>query len=154
MDEIVWAVNPKHDTLESLVNYFEKYAQDFLRTAGIRCRFDFPLEIPPWRPHSDARHNLFLAYKEALNNVVKHSGATEVTISLEAGLEGGRLVVADNGAGQGATHVAQDGRIASGNGLASMRRRLAQLGGSVELRQSQDPGFTVVFSFPWKTPNR
>lgn len=154
MDEIVWAVNPKHDTLESLVNYFEKYAQDFLKAAGIRCRFDFPNEIPPWRPHSDARHNLFLAYKEALNNAVKHSGGTEVTISLEVGAEGGRLVVADNGAGGAAASAAQDGRIASGNGLASMRRRLAQLGGSVELRQSQGSGFTVVFSFPWKTLNR
>lgn len=154
MDEIVWAVNPKHDTLESLVHYFEKYAQDFLGAAGVRCRFDFPLEIPAWHPHSDTRHNLFLAYKEALNNVVKHSGATEVTISLEAGESEGRLVIADNGAGAPAAQPRKDARIASGNGVSSMRRRLTQLGGSVELRRDPNLGCTVVFSFPWKPVNR
>ena len=82
MDEIVWAVNPKHDTLSSLVGYLSRYAQDFLRPAGIRCRLDLPLQFPTWHLSSEVRHNVFLAFKEALHNAVRHSGASEVLIRL------------------------------------------------------------------------
>ena len=64
MDEIVWAVNPRHDTLEGLASYLEKFAQDLLAAAGIRCRLDMPMEFPAWRLTADVRHNLFLAFKE------------------------------------------------------------------------------------------
>ena len=74
MDEIVWAVNPKHDTLESLTSYLEKFAQDLLATAAIRCRLDMPVQFPEWRLTAEVRHNVFLAFKEALHNVVRHSG--------------------------------------------------------------------------------
>ena len=80
MDEIVWAVSPRHDTLESLITYLEKFAQDWLATADIRCRLDMPMQFPDWRLTSEVRHNFFLACKEALHNVVKHSGASEVQI--------------------------------------------------------------------------
>src|SRR2546430_1192022 len=64
MDEIVWAVNPKHDTLSSLVDYLSKYAQDFLRTAGIRCRLDLPTNLPPYPLTTEERHNLFLTVRK------------------------------------------------------------------------------------------
>ncbi|HLP78838.1 MAG TPA: two-component regulator propeller domain-containing protein, partial [Candidatus Paceibacterota bacterium] len=73
MDEIVWAVNPRHDTLESLATYLEKFAQDWLVTMGIRCRLDLPLQFPEWHLSSEVRHNVFLAFKEALHNSMKHS---------------------------------------------------------------------------------
>ena len=57
MDEIVWAVNPKHDMLESLANYLEKFAQDFLASAGIRCRLDLPGQFPAWPLTAEVRHN-------------------------------------------------------------------------------------------------
>ena len=136
MDEIVWAVNPQHDTLDSLVAYLGRFAQSFLSTAGIRCRLDVPLNLPNWPLTSEIRHNTFLAFKEALNNVVKHAHASEVRISLEA--DGGRftLVVADNGCGfawdpqKGQPALGADGaRPGSGNGLANMRKRLEEIGG-------------------------
>ena len=68
MDEIVWAVNPEHDTLDSLVNYLEQFAQDFLGAAGIRFRLDMPLEIPERPLTTEIRHDLLLAFKETLNN--------------------------------------------------------------------------------------
>src|SRR5208283_3647004 len=82
MDEIVWAVNPQHDTLDSLATYLGKYAQDFLEGPGLRCRLDMSVQLPNWRLEAEARHNLFLAFKESLNNVLRHAAATEVRISL------------------------------------------------------------------------
>ena len=75
LDEIVWAVNPRHDTLESLANYLSRFAYDFLSVAEIRCRLDLPLQLPAVLVTTEVRHNLFLAFKEALNNVVKHAAA-------------------------------------------------------------------------------
>lgn len=136
MDEIVWAVNPKHDTLDSLVAYLGRFAQNFLSTAGIRCRLDVPLHVPSWALTAEVRHNVFLAFKEALNNVVKHARASEVHISLELKPGGFMLVVADNGRGfawdpqTGQTVLTADGsRAAAGNGLANMQKRLEEVGG-------------------------
>jgi signal transduction histidine kinase len=136
MDEIVWAVNPKHDTLDSLVAYLGRFAQNFLSTAGIRCRLDVPLSLPSSALTAEIRHNVFLAFKEALNNVVKHARASEVRISLELKPGGFMLVVADNGRGfewdprKGQTVTAADGsRSAAGNGLLNMQKRLEEIGG-------------------------
>ena len=136
MDEIVWAVNPKHDTLDSLVAYLGRFAQTFLSTAGIRCRLDVPLNLPAWALTAEIRHNVFLAFKEALNNVVKHARASEVRISLELKPGGFILVVADNGRGfewdpqKGqAVAVAECSRSAAGNGLGNMKKRLEEVGG-------------------------
>jgi len=136
MDEIVWAVNPQHDTLDSLVAYLGRFAQNFLSAAGIRCRLDLPVHLPSRQLTAEIRHNTFLAFKEALNNVVKHAQASEVRISLELKPEGFMLVVADNGRGfqwdprTGQTEPATDGsRLAGGNGLVNMQKRLEEIGG-------------------------
>jgi two-component sensor histidine kinase len=85
MDEIVWAVNPQHDTLDSLATYLGKFAQDFLRVARVRCRLDMPVQLTALPLTSETRHNLFLAFKEALHNAVKHAAASEVRVQLRAG---------------------------------------------------------------------
>jgi signal transduction histidine kinase/ligand-binding sensor domain-containing protein len=136
MDEIVWAVNPQHDTLDSLVAYLGRFAQNFLGAAGIRCRLDVPLHLPAWPLTSEIRHNTFLAFKEALNNVVKHAQASEVRISLELQAGGFSLIVADNGRGfERDGHNGQaftrgdEARPAGGNGLVNMQKRLEEIGG-------------------------
>jgi ligand-binding sensor domain-containing protein/signal transduction histidine kinase len=156
-DEIVWAISPRHDTLESLINYCEKFAQELLASSGIRCEFDFPAEIPDLSPRSELRHNVFLAYKEALNNAVKHSGASLVSITLVIDDRGGRLTVADNGHGITDTsglEPSSTGRIATGNGLSNMRQRMAQVGGECEIASAPGQGCTVVLMFPWSRPTR
>ena len=85
MDEIVWAVNPQHDTLDSLASYLGNFAQEYLVSINIRCRLDVPLHLPHWPITAETRHNVFLAFKEALHNVVKHSGANEVSVFLATG---------------------------------------------------------------------
>ena len=157
MDEIVWAVSPRHDTLESLATYLERFAQDWLATAGFRCRLDLPVQFPAWRLTSEVRHNVFLAFKEALHNVVKHSGASEVTIRLAVMESSFELAVADNGrgfaVGEKAKHSAVvQGRAASGNGLENMKRRLAVMGGSCEIQSVPGAGTRVMFFVRLKVP--
>ena len=155
MDEIVWAVSPRHDTLEGLASYLEKFAQDLLAAAGIRCRLDMPMEFPAWRLTPDVRHNLFLAFKEALNNVAKHSAASETYIQLAAGATSFELIVEDNGRGftpgaKGETSADGSARLASGNGLENMTRRLKEIGGRCDIRSSPGQGTKVIFTIPLK----
>lgn len=153
MDEIVWAVSPRHDTLESLATYLEKFAHDWLATAGFRCRLDLPLQFPDWHLTSEVRHNVFLAFKEALHNAVKHSGATEVLIRLAVREKSFELAVEDNGRGfmvskTAGPSVRAPGRAADGNGLENMRRRLAAVGGRCEIHSHPGGGTRVIFFVP------
>ena len=154
MDEIVWAVNPRHDTMESLASYLEKFAQDLLAAAGIRCRLDVPPQFPEWRLTSEVRHNLFLAFKEALHNVVKHSAASEVHICLTLGTTSFDLAVADNGRGfalgTGDKASGAPGRLAAGNGLGNMTRRLDEIHGRCDIETAPGSGTRVVFTVPLK----
>ncbi|MDR3458374.1 MAG: two-component regulator propeller domain-containing protein [Verrucomicrobiae bacterium] len=148
MDEIVWAVDPQHDTFEGLMDYISAYAEDFLRVAGIRCRMEFPLPLPVLRVDAELRYNLFLALKEALNNVVKHARATEVWLRLQVGEKGFTLSVEDNGQGlaAGAEAAAASGRISSGSGLTNLEKRLATVGGRCEIHSAPGQGTQVVMT--------
>ncbi len=145
MDEIVWAVNPKHDTLSSLVGYLSKYAQDFLRPAGIRCRFDLPASVPPYPLTTEVRHNLFLTVKEALNNIAKHAAASEVWLRLSLDTTRCRLTLEDNGRGfpPGSTRP-------GGNGLSNMKERLAAIGGEFNLDSRPGSGTKLELIVPLK----
>jgi signal transduction histidine kinase/ligand-binding sensor domain-containing protein len=155
MDEIVWAVNPKHDTLDSLVTYLGRFAQNFLSAASLRCRLDVPLHLPAWALTAEVRHNVFLAFKEALHNVVKHAHASEVRLSLELQPSAFVLVVADNGRGFDPAAApsrmagSPDGvRVAGGNGRANMKKRLEEIGGSCEWVSAPQKGTRVRLGVP------
>jgi signal transduction histidine kinase len=148
MDEIVWAVDPQHDTFEGLMDYISAFAEDFLRTAGIRCRMDVPLALPAMRVDAELRHNLFLALKETLNNTVKHARATEVWLRLRIEPKSFTLVIEDNG--QGLSAAADSGapgsgtdRIASGSGLGNLQKRLSAIGGRCEIHSVAGQGTRV-----------
>lgn len=149
VDEIVWAVNPRHDTLESLINYLERVAQNMLEAAQLQCRLDLPVETPAWQPSSEVRHHLVLAFKEALSNAVRHSGCRRVTVSLTLTPGGCTLQVADDGHGIAAAGAAAEpGRVAAGNGIPGMHRRLAQIGGTCAIRSGAAGGTEVEFFVP------
>jgi len=131
--EIVWAVNPRNDTVAHLLDYAGQYAVDFLQVAGIRCRVDFPEECPHRILTAEARHSLFLMLKEALNNAVKHAGAGEVRVRAELDQDVLRLSVEDDG--RGFSDLPDSGLS---DGLRNMRQRLADLGG--ECRVVSVPG--------------
>jgi len=147
MDEIVWAVDPQRDTLVSLIDYISAYSEDFLRTAGIRCRMDFPAAIPATQIDAELRYNLFLALKEALNNIVKHAQATEVWLHLSLTSGTFTLTVEDNGHGfeasNGSRVAASIDRLNSGLGLPNLKRRLEAVGGRCLMQSSPGKGTRV-----------
>jgi signal transduction histidine kinase/ligand-binding sensor domain-containing protein len=147
LDEIVWAIDPRYDTLDSLVSYMGKFAQDLLGAANIRCRLDLPVQLPPWPLTAETRHNLFLAFKEALNNTLKHASATEAHVTLNLRDDGFVLSLKDNGRGFDPNPGASTGpdRAVSGHGLPNLQRRLAEIGGHCEIRSAPGLGTTISF---------
>jgi signal transduction histidine kinase/ligand-binding sensor domain-containing protein len=137
MDEVVWAINPRNDTLESLVTYLNKSAQDALSLAGIRCRWDVPEELPEMPLSAEVRHNLFLACKEAVHNIIKHAAASEVWIRLRLGEGTFTLSIEDNGTG-----FDPEARQPRGHGLENMRKRMEECGGQYKLESA--PGCTRI----------
>jgi len=143
LDEIVWAMNPTHDSLASIVSYFSLYAERFLGLANIAWRLEGPFGLDDQAVDSRHRHQLFLAFKEALTNVVHHSGATEVSFRIKAENGEIQLTIADNGRG-----VGKGGRTEAMDGIASMQTRLEKLGGRFEMESPADQGTTVRFYLP------
>ncbi len=138
MDEIVWTINPKNDTLDHLANYIFQYAQEYFQDTGINCRLDVPAQLPDRPVSTEVRHNLFMAVKEALNNALKHAHATEVRIGL--GVNDGRttITVTDNGRGFSVSQAQ-----GKGDGLQNMKERLEQIGGCLILQSEPGRGTNI-----------
>jgi signal transduction histidine kinase/ligand-binding sensor domain-containing protein len=143
LDEIVWAVSPKNDTLESLANYLSQFAQEHLALAKVRCVLEVPTVLPALELRAEVRHNLLLATREAVQNVVAHARATEVRVALRLDPSAFQITVADNGCGFSQQRAGEEG-----NGLSNMRRRLTEIGGELEIVSSPEGGTTVRFSVP------
>ncbi|MEI6075176.1 MAG: two-component regulator propeller domain-containing protein [Verrucomicrobiota bacterium] len=138
MDEVVWAVNPGNDTLESFLNYLNDYSQEYLSRSIVRFRWEVPFELPAMSLSAETRHNLYLACKEAMHNCVKHASATEVRISIHMTPAGFGLCIDDNG--RGFDHESNRKR---GNGLHNMRQRLESIGGCCEISSTAGRGTQV-----------
>ena len=140
LDEIVWAVNPRNDTLEGLLSFLAEFAQVFLSAAGIACRLDFPRDPPTVTLRPNIRHHLCLAVKEALNNAVKHAGATEVHLRVELLRQELTVTISDNGSGfTGAAPVGHDG-------LENLQTRLREIAGAAQLSSTPDTGTRIVLT--------
>lgn len=144
LDEIVWAVNPKHDHLASLLEYISQQAADLLQAAGIRCRLDMPGEVPDRPLPAEFRHHLFLIVREAVNNAVKYSAATEVRIQVQPDQQELVATVADNGRG-----LPEASQGEHRDGLNNMKARAESLGGSFSISSSPNVGTTVCVRLPW-----
>jgi ligand-binding sensor domain-containing protein/signal transduction histidine kinase len=138
LDEIVWTVNPSNDTLDGLINYVCKYAQEYLALAGLRYRLEVPPALPSRPISPELRHNAFLAAKEAVNNVVKHSKATSAWLKLQLHPDHFVLEIEDDGQGLKAADE-RKGR----NGLRNMRRRMEDVGGRFETT-AREGGGTII----------
>jgi signal transduction histidine kinase len=139
MDEIVWTINPKNDSLENLANYIFHYAQDYFQNSGVRCRMDVPARLPDHPMSTQQRHNLFMAVKEALNNVLKHAHATEVRIGVALNDSRLSISVADDGCG-----FSTDQPHPAGDGLENMKQRLERIGGQLRLESRPGGGGTRI----------
>jgi signal transduction histidine kinase len=143
LDEIVWAINPRNDSLESLANYLSQFAQQHLTLARVRCVLDVPAIVPAVMLSAEVRHKLLLAAREALQNVATHAAATETRVTLQLDPAALTIVIADNGCGFDLDHAGGDG-----NGLPNMRRRLENIGGRLEITSQPGKGTTVRLVVP------
>jgi signal transduction histidine kinase len=144
LDGILWTVNPKNDSLDKLATYLCQFSQQFFRIGTIACRLDVAEGIPNCPLTPEVRHDLFLVIKEALNNVAKHSGATEVWLRLSARNGHFEIRVEDNGRGFSPPAVAETER----NGLRNMRTRVKELGGVFDVQSEPGNGTCVRVQFP------
>lgn len=130
LDEIVWAVDPENDTVDGFVAYISQYANRFFENTNTCCRLEMPVESSSVPVPAETRHNLFLAVKEALNNVLKHSGATVARVRVSETASAVEIAIEDNGRGFDAEKT-RGGR--KGRGLGNMRKRIENLGGQFSI---------------------
>jgi signal transduction histidine kinase/streptogramin lyase len=151
MGEIVWALNQKNDLLSDLLSYTRSYAAAYLMQAGIRSKIEAPEEFPYRFVSGEFRRNVYLAVKEALHNVVKHSQAQEVDIRMDVGKEL-VIVLRDDGIGFDRAAIRP-----YANGLQNMERRIGELGGTLRIESralsggasaGEGRGTTVTISAP------
>jgi signal transduction histidine kinase len=153
LDEIVWAVDPENDTLDGLVAYINQYTNQFFESTNIICRLEMPVELSTISLLAEARHDLFLIVKEALNNILRHAGATEVRVQITEAPARLVLVIEDNGCG-----FAPDANVVGrkGHGLENMFRRAADIGGGISIASARGQGarLTITVPLPSKVPPR
>jgi signal transduction histidine kinase len=137
MDEIVWALNTKNDTLKEVANYLVFFTEDFLRPSGIACSLDVTLNLPHIPVTAEVRHNIVMVVKEALNNAVKHANAQEIRFGLNYGDHKLTVEIADNG------RERIEKLPLAGNGLDHMQKRMSAIGGQFHILCEPGHGTTV-----------
>lgn len=143
LDEIVWATNPRNDNLASFTEYVSRCSDEFFEGTNVRCWQEVPANLPTLPLRAELRHNVFLAMREAFNNVLKHSKATTVWLRLALTESEVTLEVEDDGYGFDPGTVA-----ARGNGLGNVKSRLQDCGGGAEIVSSAGRGTKVRLRFP------
>ncbi len=144
MSELVWVTNPRNDKLDNLVAFLREHAAAQLEDTPVVPHLEFPATVPDHRVSASFRRNLLLVVKEALNNVIKHSQASEVHVQLH--LADGRLHLRIEDNGQGLAGPRRPG----GNGLGNMERRIRDLGGEFTLESQPEKGVRIRCTLPLK----
>jgi ligand-binding sensor domain-containing protein/two-component sensor histidine kinase len=144
MSDIVWAINPKRDHLFDLIQRMRKLASEVLDGRKIECAFSAPDTDRDLRLGVDVRRNVLLIFKEAINNVARHSACSSADIELQVEKSWIMLVVKDNGRGF-------DFRtLSEGNGLVNMKRRADHLGGEFQVASSEGKGTEIRLKVPYR----
>lgn len=145
MNDIIWSVKPENDSLESIISRMREYASTILEAKKISFAFDFPEHPGNETLSLDIKNNIFMIYKEAINNCAKYSECTHVNIRFAFQQGKFELVIADNGKGFREEALPETGSI-GGNGLLNMKKRASESGGQLEIKSSPGHGTTVKFS--------
>ena len=142
LDVIVWAVNPEDNSLQSLSDYLSGYTDEFFSHSAIACRFKVPMSFPPITIEGRVRHDLLMAVKEALNNVMRHANATEIEYRMAMVDNKLEIIIADNGKGFEGTPAG------GGYGLKNLSGRLQKLGGRCVVEPRPGGGTMVQIWLP------
>jgi signal transduction histidine kinase len=154
LDEIVWAVNPRNDTLEHLAAYLGQYAVEYLQNTAVECELHIESGLPEFPLSAEVRHNVFLAFEEALNNALKHAEASRVRVEMATAHSRFEITLADNGRGfDPVLHSPAEAPSApsgkrGGNGLPNLRQRLVEIGGQCSIDSGLGRGTRVNLSVP------
>ncbi|MBX2964128.1 MAG: tetratricopeptide repeat protein [Cyclobacteriaceae bacterium] len=142
MSDIVWSINPENDTLEKLVVKMKEFAAEILEPKGFSLKFNSPENTATVQLTAERRKNLFLIFKEAINNAAKYSGGDTVTVNLHLENEALILHVADNGKGF------EEAKVKPGNGLRNMESRAQQMNGTLKRKSLPNQGTSVELWAP------
>jgi signal transduction histidine kinase len=147
LDAVVWSVNPSNDSLGELFAYLGQSFLEYFRYAPVRPRLEVMDAVPDYALAPEVRHQLFLVVKEAANNVIKHSQATEATLSLNVVENMLEIRIEDNGRGFSPDAVARSKR----HGFPNMRTRVQHLGGTLEVSSEPGKGTSIcILISSWK----
>jgi signal transduction histidine kinase len=142
LDVIVWAIDPKRNSLQSFADYLGSYTKELFSSSAIVCRLRIRMDSDVVALAEAARHSLFLAVKEALNNVIRHASATEVELHILQLDDHLHIVIADNG------HGFDWNTVQRGNGLTNLQERLTAMRGECRFESHPGSGTTVKFIVP------
>lgn len=147
MDELVWTINARNDTVESFAYYLGQFAEEHIGAAGLRCRLDIPIDLPDLPLAAHVRRHLYLAAKEAVTNAIKHACATEVGVGLRLTDATLMLEIRDNGRG-----LPAEGIDPTGNGLKNLRERMGVAGGPLDVESAPGAGTRIRCTVPAPAP--
>jgi hypothetical protein len=140
MDDIVWSINPRNDTLESLMLRIKRFGAQLFEARGIEYEIDIEPGIRHLRLLMEHRQNLYLIMKEAINNLVKYSGATRAHIRVRNIRNYLEVRISDDGSGFG------EAAMQTGNGILNMKNRAAAMKGRLEISTGPEAGTTVILT--------
>lgn len=149
IDEILWALNPRQDNLQDFAHYVCDYTQRFLAPSAIECVFEMDSRNLTAAADLPLRRSLLMGIKEALNNTVKYSEATELHLKIGHHRNHLVVIIEDNGKGFDMASV-KTGR----HGLANMSKRMSELGGTCSVTSQAGKGCRVKFRIPLRQQAR
>ena len=142
LSEVVWAVNPENDRLESTVHFLCQVIQRLCQPSPLKCRVAESTGDAEYAVPSQVRHHLVLAVKEAVNNAIKHSGATTLHARIRFCVPLLTISIADNGKGFHCNSPVE------GNGMKNMQERIRLANGRIEIESSPGNGTLILFEVP------
>jgi signal transduction histidine kinase/ligand-binding sensor domain-containing protein len=143
LQDIVWMLNPAHDTLDRLALYVQAHAIKYFEDSPVKVSFTFPAQVEPLKISEEKRRNIFMVVKESLNNIIKHSEARNAEIELTVSANEIHFTITDDGKG---FSPGQSRTFA--NGLANMLARMKKIGGTCNIDSAPGKGTRVELSLP------
>jgi ligand-binding sensor domain-containing protein/two-component sensor histidine kinase len=149
MNDIVWAINPRNDSMDKIVQRMESFAKPLAAARNIRFDLYYDKPVLSLQMDMDKRKNFYLIFKEAINNAIKYSGASALTAEIKMIDNWLVLKVKDNGVGFNPEKEMTEQKLTlSGNGLNNMYRRASELNGKLTIESNSGLGSEIVLQLP------
>lgn len=149
MNDIVWAINPRNDSIEKIIQRMESFAKPLAAARDIHFDLQYDRSILSLQLDMDKRKNFYLIFKEAINNAIKYSGASELHALIQSDNHQLKLIVKDNGVGfNTAKEMTEYSSSLTGDGLRNMHTRAAELNGNLIIQSHPGKGTTITLQVP------